>query len=184
MLVNRTPVAVLLLAGLALTGCGSVRELTGVQKKAPDEFAVVRRAPLSVPPDYNLRPPRPGERAIPQIDPRTESRAAVFGVEDQGQARPPAESAGEESLLRTLKIESVDPSIRQQVDQESAILALDQRSFVEQLMFWRDPPPPGTAVDAAEERRRLQENDALGKPPTEGETPIIERKDTVRSRLL
>lgn len=184
MLVNRTSLAFLLLAGLVLAGCGNVRELAGVEKKAPDEFAVVRRAPLSVPPDYNLRPPRPGERAIPQIDPRAQSRAAVFGVEDQGQARLPAESASEEALLRTLKIETVDPSIRQTVDQESAILALDQRGFVEQLMFWRDAPPPGTAVDAAGERQRLQENDALGKPPTEGETPTIERKDTVRNRLF
>jgi hypothetical protein len=29
-------------------------------KRAPDEFAVVRRAPLIVPPDFDLRPPDPG----------------------------------------------------------------------------------------------------------------------------
>jgi len=31
-----------------------------MSKRAPDEFAVVRRAPLIVPPDYDLRPPDPG----------------------------------------------------------------------------------------------------------------------------
>ena len=32
----------------------------GLNKRAPDEFAVPTRAPLSLPPDYSLRPPEPG----------------------------------------------------------------------------------------------------------------------------
>lgn len=184
MLVKRLPVVLSMAALLVAAGCSDIRDVAGVKKTAPDEFAVVRRAPLSVPPSYDLRPPRPGERAVPQLDPRTQSQVAVFGVTDRGVARPQAASAGEETLLRTLKIEKVDPSIRQKVDQESAVLALDQRNLVERLMFWRDPPLPGTAVDAPAERARLQENDALGKPPTEGDTPSIERKETVRNRIF
>ncbi len=181
----KRPIFLLMLAaGAVLAGCGDIREAAGVKKSAPDEFAVVRRAPLSVPPSYDLRPPRAGERALPQIDPRTQSEVAVFGVADQGLTRQTADTAGEEALLRTLNIEKVDPSIRQQVDQESALLALDQRNFIEQLMFWRDPPLPGTAVDAPAERARLQENDALGRPPTDGGTPSIERKETVRNSLF
>ncbi|MEL0015072.1 MAG: DUF3035 domain-containing protein, partial [Rhodospirillales bacterium] len=42
-------------------GCGSVKDELGLEKKAPDEFTVVRNAPLSLPPNYNLRPPKPGE---------------------------------------------------------------------------------------------------------------------------
>ena len=184
MLLKRPSLLLLLAAGTVLAGCGDIRDAAGVRKTAPDEFAVVRRAPLSVPPNYDLRPPRPGERAVPQIDPRTQSQVAVFGVADQGFDRPPADTAGEESLLRTLQIEKVDPSIRQQVDQESALLAVDQRNFIESLMFWRDPPLPGTAVDAQAERARLQENDALGRPPTEGVTPSIERKETLRNKIF
>lgn len=184
MLAKRASLPLILLAGVVLAGCGNVRELAGVEKKAPDEFAVVRRAPLSVPPNYDLRPPRPGERAVPQIDPREQSRSAVFGVNDGGNPRPVAGTAGEESLLNTLKITTVDPSIRQKVDQESAVLAVDQRDFVQQLMFWREPPPPGVSVDATGEQRRLQENDALGKPRTEGDTPIIERKETIRNSIF
>jgi hypothetical protein len=44
----------LLLAGLS--GCDSAREVFGYNKQAPDEFQVYARAPLSLPPDYNLRP--------------------------------------------------------------------------------------------------------------------------------
>ena len=51
----------------ALAGCsGTVQEKLGLGKRAPDEFQVVRRAPLILPPDYSLRPPAarrsPGRR--------------------------------------------------------------------------------------------------------------------------
>ena len=51
-----------LAAVVALTGC-SGDELTrnfGLTRDAPDEFTVTTRAPLSMPPNYQLRPPRPG----------------------------------------------------------------------------------------------------------------------------
>ena len=44
---------------LTLSACGStsVKETLGIGRKAPDEFRVVSRPPLSVPPQFNLRPP-------------------------------------------------------------------------------------------------------------------------------
>jgi len=47
---------------LPIGGCaqGSVQEVLGMSKRSPDEFAVVKRAPLIVPPDFELRPPEPG----------------------------------------------------------------------------------------------------------------------------
>src|SRR3546814_10759236 len=52
----------LIVAGLALavSACGGFRENLGLTKQSPDEFRVVSRAPLTLPPDYNLRPPAPG----------------------------------------------------------------------------------------------------------------------------
>ena len=44
-----------------LSGCGDRSgNILGFEKSAPDEFAVVKRAPLTLPPEYGLRPPRPG----------------------------------------------------------------------------------------------------------------------------
>jgi len=158
----------------ALGGCGDIREVAGVKKTAPDEFAVVRRAPLDMPPNFDLRPPRPGEPARAELNPRTSTQAAL--LTGPTATRPQAESQGEEALLQALRIGNVDPSIRTTVDRESSILGADQRNFVERLMFWRTWPLPGVVIDAPEERRRIQENDALGRPVTEGETPSIERK--------
>ena len=41
---------------IALAGCDSIREEAGLSKQSPDEFAVTTKAPLIIPPDFNLRP--------------------------------------------------------------------------------------------------------------------------------
>jgi hypothetical protein len=43
-------------------------------------------------------------------------------------------------------------------------------------MFWGTPTDYGIVVDPVQEARRIHENQALGQPITEGETPTIERK--------
>ena len=39
-----------------LSGCGLTRSDLGLEKATPDEMLVVSRAPLSIPPEFNLRP--------------------------------------------------------------------------------------------------------------------------------
>ncbi|MBQ8660924.1 MAG: DUF3035 domain-containing protein [Alphaproteobacteria bacterium] len=46
---------VLITAGV-LSGCGLTKEKLGIAHKAPDENMVTVRQPLSVPPEYDLRP--------------------------------------------------------------------------------------------------------------------------------
>ena len=55
-------VMVCLLAVLVAGGCEGARKAIGLDKAAPDEFSVYTRAPLSMPPEYGLRPPAPGMR--------------------------------------------------------------------------------------------------------------------------
>lgn len=45
---------------LALPGCSGLRTALGMERVGPDEFAVEARAPLLIPPDFDLRPPTPG----------------------------------------------------------------------------------------------------------------------------
>ena len=52
--------AAILGLGLSLMGCENIRQATGSAKLPPDEFTVLTKAPLVLPPDYNLRPPQPG----------------------------------------------------------------------------------------------------------------------------
>ena len=59
---RRLPILIAALVSLPLLvgGCSNIRETLGLSKQSPDEFKVVSRAPLSMPPDYNLKPPTPG----------------------------------------------------------------------------------------------------------------------------
>jgi Protein of unknown function (DUF3035)/Prokaryotic membrane lipoprotein lipid attachment site len=67
--------AAVLLATLA--GCGRGGGIANRQR--PDEFAVSRAAPLVVPPDFALVPPRPGEPRAQDADSSTQALQAMFG---------------------------------------------------------------------------------------------------------
>lgn len=100
-----------------------------------------------------------------------------------GEQSPP--SAGEAALAqRMTAYYGVEPDIRRKVDAESAQLALEQEKFLYTVLFWMDPEPAGTALDANAETRRLRENDALGKPVNSGEAPVIARKKSGISSLF
>ena len=43
-----------------ISGCSDLKKAIGLERSTPDEFAVESRAPLTMPPDFNLRPPQPG----------------------------------------------------------------------------------------------------------------------------
>ena len=68
MTMNKSAILALCGAALAVSGCSSMRDAAGLTKRSPDEFAVSTKAPLVIPPDFNLRPPMPG---APMPGPRT-----------------------------------------------------------------------------------------------------------------
>jgi hypothetical protein len=80
--------ALLLLPALALSGCAA---LSG-RSSTPDEFAVVRNAPLIIPPDYTLTPPVAGTAAVSPSDAQAQAIEALFGG-------PAPRSSAETSLL-------------------------------------------------------------------------------------
>jgi len=79
--------ALLLVPAIGLTGCA----LLG-GSRAPDEFAVVRNAPLIVPPDYALTPPVAGTATVSPADAQAQAIEALFGG-------PAPRSNAETSLL-------------------------------------------------------------------------------------
>ena len=162
--------------GLAACDSGDLKRSLGFESRGPDEFRVVSRAPLDVPPDFGLRPPDPGAARPNELPVREQAKQTVFGASTSAAKLIVGRTAGESALLRQAGAVDVDNSIRETVNRESAQLANADRSLADRLIFWQTAPPPGTPVDAEAEQRRLRDNAALGKPATEGETPIIQRK--------
>ena len=164
----------------SLGGCEQTREAFGLNKSAPDEFAVVTRAPLAIPPDFGLRPPTPGAKRPQEDSTKNEARGILLRSGPNGaQAVPGGKelSRGEVALLGKAGAQDADPSIRDKVSRESSVLAEGDNEFLARLMFWRDDEPPGRIIDADNESRRLRENAALGDTPVKGTTPVIERKE-------
>jgi hypothetical protein len=167
-------VCLLLAASAALSGCEQAKQALGQTKQPPDEFAVFQRAPLSVPPDFGLRPPAPGAERPQAVNPRDQARAAL----GRAGATPvnTDQSAGERSILQLTGANQVDPTIRARVNNETRDLEADSGNLTDKLLFWRKPSEFGTAVDPAQEQKRIREAQAEGGAINEGELPIIKQR--------
>ncbi len=176
----------LLIAALAvaiLPGCSDIRALVGLERKVPDEFAVVSRAPLSLPPTFNLPAPTPGAPRPQEGTATARAESVLFGgrrsgfyFDGQFVATGPA-SGGEAALLASVGSDRAQPNIRATVNREAQQEIEDSGGFVEGLLFWQTPEEPGLVVDAEAEMRRLANNAALGLPLNEGEVPVEEKRD-------
>lgn len=181
---TKSPVVRIVCLALALSlagglgGCSKAREAFGLAKSAPDEFAVVTRAPLSMPPDYGLRPPSPGTTRPQEGTVQQEARRILLqsGAGNGRRAAAGGFSRGERALLGRAGAGNADPSIRATVDRESSVLAAENDGFIDSLIFWQKREPAGVVLDPARESRRLRDNAALGEPATKGATPVIKRR--------
>ena len=133
----------LLGAGLALSltaACTSGPRDTGINTSQSDEFRVVTKAPLTVPPDYSLRPPTPGQSLPTEV---LEDRAIVsaFGTTLGRNA-----SAGERALVSAANAQAVSPVIRSQVDFEEAGMLRKPTSIADRVLFWRGDDEEARAI--------------------------------------
>ncbi|WP_426959579.1 DUF3035 domain-containing protein [Muricoccus radiodurans] len=173
-------IPLLLVAPLAM-GCEGTARTLGLTRDAPDEFQVVTRAPLSVPPTFqgNLPVPRPGAQRPQELTARERGESTLTPGAILSERRTRS-SGGEAALIAQAGTASgagaASGDIRRRVDEESLRLERPQRGFVDRLMFWQDPPVSGTVVDPQRESQRIRENSALGRSPADGETPIIQRR--------
>jgi len=158
-------VAVLTLAvsALALSGCGGIRQGIGLAKVVPDEFVTVSTAPLTVPPEYGLRPPAPGQPRPQELAPESAARQILLG-----QRQAITRSQGEQALVAQAGAEQADPLARYVVDDEFGDIAHKDQSFADRVLFWRKDDPSTQAatvrqtadgqqtIDASSEAARLQ----------------------------
>ncbi len=174
--VKATGIFLVLMAAIGLSGCDSVQRAISGGKNAPDEFAVYKRPPLSLPPDYALRPPEPGREQLETYSPREQARAAILRRPVEKQTLVAA-TPGLNALMDKTGAATADPAIRKIVDEETLALSEEDRRLIDKLIFWVDDAAyPGTVVDPAAAQRRLLETQALGKPINEGKTPEIKRE--------
>ena len=77
--------AICLAASSLIAGCGDFKKTIGLEPTLPDEFAVESRAPLTIPPDFDLRPPSPG---APRPQEKASNQQAKQAIEQAGPGEP------------------------------------------------------------------------------------------------
>ena len=93
-----------LVGTVLLAGCIDFKRSIGLEPAMPDEFAVELRAPLTVPPDFDLRPPTPGA-------PRPQEKSADQQAKDVMAEAGPGEPGNKASDFRLRRSEDGLPDI-------------------------------------------------------------------------
>ena len=117
----KTLLALSLLFALAACGDGSLREKVGLERKPMDEFKVLSRPPLTVPPEFSLRPPADDSTAASTSNISNEARTLLIGDAPKP-AEPKASSApatADGVFLQRAGAANVDDSVRKTIREES-----------------------------------------------------------------
>jgi hypothetical protein len=135
----------LVLPGLGLAGCNGTDLNSMLEGAQPpdDQLQGAKAPPLSLPPDYNLRPPVPGARGAPDRQNVDIARQSLFGTNEPGFVTPGAaslssttgRSAGETALLKKANAKpDSSSSIRSTVDKETDTLTESEEGFTDKLL--------------------------------------------------
>lgn len=190
--------SLLLLSFAALAACTSsdVQETFGMNRSAPDEFVVYSRPPLSVPPEFDLVPPRPGEESPNVVTTEDQARALLLGTKrkpatlDEAAAKvntnvetavqpvltSDAPTGAQSSFLSKAGADKADANIRDALAKdviEEPKKKKKAQSLYESIVDGDKDEP---VVDAKGEAERIRANRDAGKPVTEGDTPTKDEK--------
>jgi Protein of unknown function (DUF3035) len=170
--------AVLAAMAAGLAGCDSLSEAAGLTKSPPDEFAVATKAPLIIPPDYNLKPPRAGAEPTNQVSPSESAADTLYGTQKVTAANGTL-STSEVELLTKAGASNSNNLIRQRIAADNRAMQASDDSFTNELLFGMGSDHSGgTPVDADAEKKRLDKSRANGGTapgpvkPADGSTTI------------
>lgn len=168
------------LAGLAVSvaGCSSFRQATGLDQSSPDEFAVVTKAPLIIPPDYNLKPPKPGAAPTNQLGPTDAAEAALYGTQQPATSTKGQLSTGEQELLAKAGASNANDMIRQKIAADNRAMQAADQSFTNKILFGMAAPnTDGTPVNANAAMQRMKADQPGSAPANTGSGATIQKDE-------
>ncbi len=184
-------------ASLLLSACGGsdVKETLGLERKAPDEFRVVSRPPLSVPPEFNLRPPGDTQNAAPSVAPVHKQAESLLLSDGEGNtyalpaptsdtavvpvsvSTPSSADSAEMQFLKNAGADNADSTVRTTLEEEkiSHQIQKEEEGWWDSVFSGSEAKDP--TVDAKKEAERIQKNQDEGKPVNDGEIADTKGKD-------
>ena len=145
------------------SACSDFKRSIGSEKSSPDEFAVVVRPPLSLPPKFRSRP------AGKDTDTAAVAASTALGksklILNQSEVKA-------ESLDDLFAFDQIEDDIRVKVNEETAGIRFERR-LPFQIIFG-DLPNVGPVVDKMAEDARIRRNQLQERAINEGATPAID----------
>jgi hypothetical protein len=184
---NLTLCGILIGLGLTLAACQSLQDVTdALEGRTPEDdgagLGPAKGPPLTMPPDYALRPPLAGAGASDNRAAAQAARSRTFSLPSSGgpataasatSAPAPAEgpTAGEKAFVRHLQSSTgpVEPGVRSKVGGETQALSEKDEKFVDKLLTWKDTPPPAGATSQSGQT-------VVEKPANDSPQVVIQRK--------
>jgi len=179
-----------------LSGCSSdtVKSTLGLDRSAPDEFRVVSRPPLSVPPEFTLRPPANSDASPNQSSASSQAQSVILGGTGTADNAPaPAKvtkttsrkttassgtSGADAAFLKDAGADQADPKIRDTLTEER-YAKQEQKEETPWWDFWSSSDDKKESlVDPKKESDRIKKDADAGQPVTNGDTPEIKDRDT------
>ena len=132
---------------LSACGGGAVGKTLGIEKRAPDEFNVAARAPLTLPPDFTIKPEgvATSQKGKDLPTANQQVRQTVFGINVEKkidaiimEELASGKSQSELFLLEQAGALNVNKDIRQTVDLETSRLAEENENFLRTMILGKE----------------------------------------------
>jgi hypothetical protein len=166
---------VLLGVACSLASCDTIRDAAGLTKQPLDEFAVVTKSPLIIPPDFNLHPPKPGAPPLNQVAPTTAAQEALYSGDPTAIANAVTGdySQAEKLLLANSGGAIADSSIRRTIAADNTKAEDTNPSLTDKLLFGESADTSGDKpVDAAAEQAKMNGGNVGDAPPGKSSATI------------
>ena len=138
-----------LILGLSMSGCSNLRQAVGIEKIKLDEFAIVEKNKLIMPPKFDLQ-------AELDITSKSESKAKdeislLFGVK-----RRMKMDIIDDQLAQYFSFDHIKENIREIVDKETYNLQVKSRAGIDMLFGDNKNPKIGPLLDPVKEQERIE----------------------------
>ena len=173
---------------LALGACNgkgeTAQDMLGVSRSGPDAFNVVSRPPLSVPPEFDLRPPAPtgtpgpGQPKMDDVarglitgDDAEPSNPLGVNTSVMGVGSNSIDTAGERHLMEKFGATKTDHMIREQLTNEQYLKKEDE-SWLNDVIPSLRSKKAKDELDPAVEAEKLRADDATSKAVKTPPVPV------------
>jgi len=141
---------ILFFSFVIINSCSGVKEKMGLIKKAPDEYQVYENKPLTLPPNFDLRPPVDGN-----IENKEESNEKLIFSEDN--EKDESLSLSDEILLISVGEKDSDRNIRKIINEENSIQEVE-KSLLDQILDFDkifEVQDESNEINAKKEKERI-----------------------------